>query len=91
MKAITRKTKPPIHLAAWRRRKGLTQAQLAERAGIAQPTIANLERLHWKTVHDSTAEKLATALGIPTNQLYWPPETEGAKRGWRVVTRYGLI
>lgn len=78
MNVTTRKLKPPIQLAAWRKHKGLTQAQLARRVGLARPTIANIERFHCDTVHDSTAEKLAAALGIATNDLYWPPGPEGA-------------
>ena len=48
---------------------GLTQKQLGERAGIAEPTIRRYElgKLNPKS---STVEKIANALEIPTSNLY---------------------
>jgi len=43
---------------------GLTQAELAERSGISERTISDLERGVRATAYPSTARRLATALGV---------------------------
>jgi transcriptional regulator with XRE-family HTH domain len=49
----TRSVPPPVsralrqvaeHVAAWRKLRGLTQAQLADRSGVARETVSRLER-----------------------------------------------
>ena len=46
-----------------RRGKGLTQAQLAERAGIGQPTVSNVER-NAGNVSLDTLLRILAALGL---------------------------
>ncbi|MDQ6882799.1 MAG: helix-turn-helix domain-containing protein [Candidatus Dormibacteraeota bacterium] len=48
---------------------GLTQAELAERAGISERTISDLERGLRGTVYPATARKLAAALDVNGDQL----------------------
>ncbi len=55
-------------LAAWRTYKGLSQSELAERMGITQPGIAQMERPGAK-LQRRTLEKVATALGVHPEQL----------------------
>lgn len=60
---------------AWRKYHGLTQAQLAERTGLSQPAIANLEtRLGVGMAHSlgspATQRKLRTAFGIPAREMW---------------------
>jgi DNA-binding Xre family transcriptional regulator len=50
-------------LAALRTRRGLTQAQLAERLGVSQPHIAKLEAGRAKNIELHTLCRWATALG----------------------------
>jgi len=51
----------------------LTQRALAARSGVGERTISLLEKGH-TTARFSTVEKLATALGIPREQLaHGPP------------------
>src|SRR5215467_12363721 len=64
-----------------RRRAGLTQAQLAERAGIARTTIGKLEA-GTQLPQPSTVERLAEALGIDPRRLRFehvrqPPVSNG--------------
>ena len=55
------------YLKAWRRWKGLKQAELAERAGVTPATISRLERGHPARL--GTVGKLAEGLGIKRVQL----------------------
>jgi transcriptional regulator with XRE-family HTH domain len=52
-----------------RRGEGLTQAELAERSGVAQSTIAQIEGGSRPTPHPRTLKKLAEALGVETRAL----------------------
>lgn len=49
--------------------KGWTQVQLAERAGVAQPTISKLENGSFEA-SDGTRVRLAVALGVDPNVLF---------------------
>src|SRR3546814_6952227 len=51
-------------LAAWRRYRGLSQAELAEKAGMSQTGVAALERRPNAQGRRSTRKALADALGI---------------------------
>ena len=51
-----------------RRRRALTQRQLAARAGTGQGTISKLERLE-RSAYARTVLKLAAALGVPPAEL----------------------
>jgi transcriptional regulator with XRE-family HTH domain len=55
-------------LTAHRRRRGLTQRQLGELAGVAHTTIQRLESLS-RGAYPQTMQKLATALGIAPEEL----------------------
>ena len=55
-------------IRAWREYFGLTQQELAQRAGLSQPTLARLEKADSRP-RTSTLKKLAAALGITVAQL----------------------
>jgi predicted XRE-type DNA-binding protein len=52
---------------AWREYLKLTQAEVAERMGVTQPALSQLERT--QTLRKASREKLATALGVHAEQL----------------------
>lgn len=56
-------------LRAWRRFRGLTQAQLAARAGIGQGYLSDLETGGGKEPSRMTLHFLARALGVPAAAL----------------------
>jgi transcriptional regulator with XRE-family HTH domain len=65
-------------LATERRRKGYTQAELAQLIGKSKRVISNFER----AVQNPSAEslkKLATALKIPVERLVFPGEEPATK------------
>lgn len=51
------------HLATWRRLRGLTAAQVADRAGISRPTLTSLEAGTGGTSLENLL-RVARALGI---------------------------
>jgi transcriptional regulator with XRE-family HTH domain len=55
-------------LAAYPRRRGLTQRQLGELAGIAHTTVQRLESLS-RGAYPQTMQKLATALRVEPKDL----------------------
>ena len=55
-------------LAAHRRRRGLTQRQLGELAGVAHTTVQRLESLE-RGAYPQTVRKLAVALGVEPEAL----------------------
>jgi transcriptional regulator with XRE-family HTH domain len=59
---------PLAALAAHRRKRGLTQRQLGELAGVAHTTVQQLETLQ-RGVYPKTLHKLATALGVAPEEL----------------------
>jgi transcriptional regulator with XRE-family HTH domain len=63
----TSRSTPLAALAAHRRRRGLTQRQLGELAGVAHTTVQQLESLK-RGAYPQTMQKLASALGIATTQ-----------------------
>ena len=58
-------------LRALRRRAGLTQRELAARAGLTHSTVAYLETGKHAAL-PSTVRKLAAALGVPPDELAAP-------------------
>ena len=56
------------YLRAWREYLGLTQAELAEKAGITQAALSQMEKGESK-LRKATRQKLAAALGINEEQL----------------------
>jgi transcriptional regulator with XRE-family HTH domain len=57
-------------LAAHRRKKGLTQRQLGELAGVAHTTVQRLESLK-RGAYPQTLRKLASALGAAPEELLY--------------------
>ena len=55
-------------LKAWREYLELSQSELAEKAGMTQPAIAQLENAD-SDMREATLKKLASALGIDPHQL----------------------
>jgi len=55
-------------LAAWRKHLGLSQSQLAERMGVTQSTLSQMEKINSKPQR-RTLEKAAKALGVQPEQL----------------------
>jgi transcriptional regulator with XRE-family HTH domain len=55
-------------LATLRRRRGLTQRQLGELAGVAHTTVQQLESLR-RGAYPQTIQKLATALKVEPKDL----------------------
>ncbi|WP_298435350.1 helix-turn-helix transcriptional regulator [Geobacter sp.] len=53
---------------AWREYLGLTQAEVAEKAGITQAALSQMEA-GGKRLRKVTREKLATAMGLSPGQL----------------------
>ena len=53
---------------AWREYLGLTQAEVAERAGVTQAALSQIESGEHKA-RKATREKLARAMGITPEQL----------------------
>jgi transcriptional regulator with XRE-family HTH domain len=56
-------------LAAWRRRAGLTQRELAKAAGVAASTIEELEQSMRPNVRASTQRKICRAVGAARPEL----------------------
>jgi transcriptional regulator with XRE-family HTH domain len=54
-------------LRAWRKRRGVTQNELAAKAGVAQATITRAER--GQAVNIPNARKIAQALGVEYSEL----------------------
>jgi transcriptional regulator with XRE-family HTH domain len=52
-----------------RRGAGLTQTELAKKAGVSQSAIGMIESGQRKEPHPHTLAKLAKALGVPTADL----------------------
>jgi transcriptional regulator with XRE-family HTH domain len=59
---------PLLGLAAHRRRRGLTQRQLGELAGVAHTTVQRLESLK-RGAYPQTLRKIASALGVAPEEL----------------------
>ena len=55
-------------LAAHRRRRGLTQRQLGELAGVAHTTVQQLKSLK-RGAYPQTLQRLATALSVEPKDL----------------------
>ncbi|MFH1156913.1 MAG: helix-turn-helix transcriptional regulator [Pseudomonadota bacterium] len=53
---------------AWRVHLGLTQKEVAKRAGISQAALSQMEK-NENTLRNATLEKLAGALGLSVKQL----------------------
>jgi transcriptional regulator with XRE-family HTH domain len=58
-----------LGLTAHRRRRGLTQRQLGELAGVAHTTVQRLESLK-RGAYPQTMQQLATALEVSPEELF---------------------
>lgn len=56
-------------IKAWREHFGLTQTELAEKAGMKQSALARLEKADTSTTRTSTLKKLADAMNVTIEQL----------------------
>jgi transcriptional regulator with XRE-family HTH domain len=64
----------PNHIKAWRKFRGLTQAQLADQLKIAQGSLSDLENAQFDYVQ-STLERIAQALRCePSDLIGRPPD-----------------
>jgi transcriptional regulator with XRE-family HTH domain len=66
MGMVIRDEMPPAR--AWREHFGLTQAEVAKRAGMSQAALSQLESGE-HNIRKATREKLAKAMGITAAQL----------------------
>ena len=67
---------PLPSLAAHRRRRGLTQRELGELAGVAHTTVQRLESLS-RGAYPQTIQKLALALGVEPADLVGGEHRDG--------------
>jgi len=58
----------------WRQKKGLTQNQLAEKAGLTIATIGRIEAGIRQGTNITTLQRIAEALGISLDKLLNPPK-----------------
>ena len=72
---------PPYRVRAWREHRGLSQQQLADRAGLSRRTVTGLETgaRHWPNV--ATVNALAAALGVHWRDLKADPPGPSALSG----------
>lgn len=63
-----------LRLREWRLRRSLSQAELAERAGVAKLTVTRLERPGRAKPHPKTIRQLAEALDVDPLDL-WSSES----------------
>lgn len=64
-------------LRVYRISAGLSQAELAEKAGITRPALSNIERGATKRPLTLTEAALAAALGVERTALFPPGEGSG--------------
>ena len=58
----------------WRQKKGLTQKQIAEKAGLTIATIGRIEADIRHGTNITTLQRIADALGISLDKLLNPPK-----------------
>lgn len=63
-----------LNLKSIRQARGLSQVQLAEKAGVSRRTVEDIERRGDCRI--STASALCAALGCTLDELYTPDQTE---------------
>jgi transcriptional regulator with XRE-family HTH domain len=67
----------PVYLKAWRKRRILTQRELAAAAGISHRAVVAIENGEVTEPRPSTIRKLAAALGLEPAELFRQPSEEG--------------
>jgi transcriptional regulator with XRE-family HTH domain len=93
-------TKIETKLAAWRVKRGMTQAELANAAGLPLSTYWNYERGRVRDPGVITLSRLAHILGCKLSDLVeddwdwfyvrkvaWPPKPDDPKVFWRRIQR----
>ena len=65
-----------------RQKRGLTTHQLAQRAGVAERTLRNLEHEDTETPHPETIAALAGALRVEPEELFDAPTIRYRVAGW---------
>jgi transcriptional regulator with XRE-family HTH domain len=65
-----------VFLREWRWYRAMSQADLAQRAGVTEATISRLEQPGHAPPRPSTVRKLAAALEIAPHQLYTHPSID---------------
>lgn len=79
------------HVKEVRKRRGLTQRELADSSGVSLSVIRKLEQGERSTARLETLRKLAAALRVPTMRLSGGPNEEGPTAGteerWEGVRR----
>jgi transcriptional regulator with XRE-family HTH domain len=66
------RTVPPLYVRQWRMYRALSQADLAQLAGMTREGLNRLENTGHQP-RPSTVRRLAAALGIEPHQLAGPP------------------
>ena len=66
-------------LRTLRLNRGLTQVELAEKAGVSEVTVVRLERGRGKRPYPGTRRKIAAALGVPIADVDELRENGGAQ------------
>lgn len=67
------------HLQGWRADRGMTQTELAEKAGVAASTVRRAERS--ESISPVNVAKIAKALGISVRELRDVDPTERKPEG----------
>ncbi len=75
-----------LRIGEAREHHGLTQAELAERLGIALRNLQRIERGE-QNLTIQTIVKVANALGVPPSEFWKAPTRPPAKRGRPKVAR----
>lgn len=58
-----------LNLREWRELRGLTQAELSQRAAVRQPTISQIENGLAKSVSFAVLERISKVLEVHPSQL----------------------
>jgi transcriptional regulator with XRE-family HTH domain len=79
-------------VARLRRERGLTQVELAERLGVAQPVVSDYERGELR-LHGQLIVKLTDILGVTSEELLGlkKPASNGVVKNRRVLRRLQAI
>jgi transcriptional regulator with XRE-family HTH domain len=86
VKSRLKETGPRHFIREWRKFRGLTLEQLAERIGVTAGALSQLERgvvNYTEPMLEALAEELQT---IPGALISWPPEKDGSKAPTAVRT-----
>lgn len=59
-------------VAEFRKERGMSQEELAEKAGISRPYLSQIETQRQQTVSNSVMFKIASALGVSYEIIFLP-------------------